>query len=170
MVFWSPQLAAYIFVFPTQASFIYFTVLFNKCLPISKKNMLLNIFSSIASYFECRCCSRAEKVRTDEPGDSIPVLNRMRVTTTRLSVWPDWAIYWILGNYVKPLATFDLSKSPTFFGNFCKAVKHIIFLVKSFLATFIDVWLFFLVTLSAIQAPQTYLGHESDWNRAMLSP
>ena len=38
-------------------------------------------------------------------------------------VWPDWAIYWTLGNFLKPLATITLSKSSTFLGNFCKGVK-----------------------------------------------
>ena len=39
------------------------------------------------------------------------------------TVWPDWAIYWTLGKCLKPLATINLPKSPTFFGNFCKSVK-----------------------------------------------
>ena len=39
------------------------------------------------------------------------------------AVWPDWAIYWTLGNFLKPLATFNLLKSPTSLGNFCKDVK-----------------------------------------------
>ena len=39
------------------------------------------------------------------------------------AVWPDWAIYWTLGNFLKPLATINLPKSPTFSGNFCKGVK-----------------------------------------------
>ena len=39
------------------------------------------------------------------------------------SVWPDWAIYWTLGNFSKPVATMNLPKSPTFFSNFCKGVK-----------------------------------------------
>ena len=39
------------------------------------------------------------------------------------TVWPDWAIYWTLGNFLKPLATITWSKSPTFLGNFCKGVK-----------------------------------------------
>ena len=38
-------------------------------------------------------------------------------------VWPDWAIYWILGNFLKPLATINLPKSPTFLVNYCKCVK-----------------------------------------------
>ena len=38
-------------------------------------------------------------------------------------VWPDRAIYLTLGNFVKPLATINLPKSPTFLGNFCKGVK-----------------------------------------------
>ena len=51
-------------------------------------------------------------------------------------VWPDCAIYWNLGNFLKPLATFNLSKSPTFLGNFCKGVKIYHFLLKSFLGNF----------------------------------
>ena len=38
-------------------------------------------------------------------------------------VWPDWVIYWTLGNFLKPLATIHLPKSPTFLGNFCKGFK-----------------------------------------------
>ena len=51
-------------------------------------------------------------------------------------VSPNWAIYCTLGNFLKPLATTNLPKSPTFLGNFCKGVKSIIFLVKSFLGNF----------------------------------
>ena len=32
------------------------------------------------------------------------------------SVWPDWAIYWTLGDFSKPLATISLPKSTTFLG------------------------------------------------------
>ena len=39
------------------------------------------------------------------------------------TVWPDWAIYWTLGKFLKPLATIYLPKSPTFLVNFCKGVK-----------------------------------------------
>ena len=39
------------------------------------------------------------------------------------TVWPDLAIYWTLGNFLKPLATIDLPKSPTSLGKFCKGVK-----------------------------------------------
>ena len=42
---------------------------------------------------------------------------------TRGPVGPDWAIYWTLGNFSKSVATINLSKSPTFLGNFCKGVK-----------------------------------------------
>ena len=38
-------------------------------------------------------------------------------------VWPDWAIYWTLGNFLKPLATINLPKSPTFLDKFCKRAK-----------------------------------------------
>ena len=33
--------------------------------------------------------------------------------------WPDWAIYWTLGKFLKPLATINLPKSHIFLGNFC---------------------------------------------------
>ena len=42
---------------------------------------------------------------------------------TLWAVWPDLAIYWTLGIFLKPLATVNLPKSLTFFGNFCKVVK-----------------------------------------------
>ena len=41
----------------------------------------------------------------------------------RYPVWPDWAIYWSLGNFLKPLAAINLPKSHTFLGIFCKSVK-----------------------------------------------
>ena len=39
------------------------------------------------------------------------------------SVWPDLAIFCTLGDFLKPLATINLPKSPTFLGNFGKGVK-----------------------------------------------
>ena len=33
------------------------------------------------------------------------------------------AIYWTLGNFLKPLAAINLPRSPTFLGNFCKGVE-----------------------------------------------
>ena len=39
------------------------------------------------------------------------------------SVWPDWAICWTLGNFLKSLATNNLPKSSTLLGYFCKVVK-----------------------------------------------
>ena len=38
-------------------------------------------------------------------------------------VWPDWAIFCTLCNFLKPLATINIPKSPTFLGNFCKGLK-----------------------------------------------
>ena len=38
-------------------------------------------------------------------------------------MWPDWAIYRTLGNFLKALATINLPKTSTFFGNFCKGVN-----------------------------------------------
>ena len=37
--------------------------------------------------------------------------------TVSWAVWPDRAIYWILGNFLKPLATIKVPKSSTFLGN-----------------------------------------------------
>ena len=67
---------------------------------------------------------------------------------TYIPVWPDWAIYWTLNKFLKPLATINLPKSLTLLGNFCKGVKinhfsnEIIF--GQLLQTFGN---FFLVTL-----------------------
>ena len=52
------------------------------------------------------------------------------------SVWPDWAIYCTLGNFLKPAATIILHKSPTFLAIFVEVTKSLIFLVESFLAKF----------------------------------
>ena len=38
-------------------------------------------------------------------------------------VWPDWAMYWTLGKFLKPLATINFPKSPTLLAIFCKVVK-----------------------------------------------
>ena len=40
------------------------------------------------------------------------------------------------GQFLKPLATINLPKSPTFLGNFVKVSKSLIFVVKSFLGNF----------------------------------
>ena len=48
-----------------------------------------------------------------------------------------------LGLLLKPLATINLPKSPTFSGNFLKVSKSYIFLVKSFLGNFYRHLVFF---------------------------
>ena len=64
-------------------------------------------------------------------------------------MWPNWAIYWTLWNFSKPLATINLPKSPTFLDNFWKGVKNYHFsseiIFGQLLYTFGDN---FLVTLS----------------------
>ena len=76
------------------------------------------------------------------------------------AVWPDWAIFGTLGNFLKPLATINLPKPPTFLGNFCKGVKIYLFLGKSFLGNFYrHLAIFFLVTLVAIH----YLYRNADY-------
>ena len=44
-------------------------------------------------------------------------------TTAYLAMWPDLAIFWTLGKFLKPLTTINSPKSPTFLGNFCKGFK-----------------------------------------------
>ena len=65
-------------------------------------------------------------------------------------VWPDWAIYWTLGNFSKPVATISLPKSPTFLGNSCKGFKILNFssdiIFGQLLQTFGN---FLLVTLAS---------------------
>ena len=51
---------------------------------------------------------------------------------TLVTVWPDCAIYWTLGNFVKPLATINLPKSP----NYCKGVNHFHFSSEIILGNF----------------------------------
>ena len=54
----------------------------------------------------------------------------------KVAVWPDLAIYWTMGNFLKPLTTINWPKSATFLGNFSKVSKSIIIRVKSFLGNF----------------------------------
>ena len=61
------------------------------------------------------------------------------------AVWPDCAIYWTLGKFLKPLATINLPKSPTLLGNFRKVVKIYHFSSKIILGTFGNLY---LVTLT----------------------
>ena len=58
-------------------------------------------------------------------------------------MWPDVAIFCTLGNFLKPLATINLPKSPTFLGNFCKGVKIFHFSSEIIFANFLDIWQFF---------------------------
>ena len=68
----------------------------------------------------------------------------------------------LLGNFLKPLATINLPKLPTFLGNFCTAVKIFNFsseiIYGQLLQTFGN---FFLVTLLPNYQP-TYLNHKKD--------
>ena len=66
-------------------------------------------------------------------------------------VWPDWAIYWALGNFLKPLATINVPKSPPFIGIFYKGVEIIPFssetIFGQLLWTFGDFYLVALLTV-----------------------
>ena len=51
------------------------------------------------------------------------------------------AIYWTLGNFLKPLTTINLPQSPTLLDNFCKGVKILNFFQQNhFWETLIDIW------------------------------
>ena len=59
-------------------------------------------------------------------------------------MWPDWAIYCTLGNFLKPVATIILPKSPTFLGNYGKGGKIFHFHTDIiYWPTFIDIWRLF---------------------------
>ena len=92
-------------------------VLLHRCATAAAAQ-LSNEVSRTLNKNTCSCLS------VDEPGFSFS------------PVWPDWSIYWILGNFLKPLATTILPKSPTFLDNICKLVKIYHFLDKSFLGNF----------------------------------
>ena len=55
---------------------------------------------------------------------------------TLVAVWPDLAIYWTFGNFLKHLATINLPRSPTFLGIFVKFSCEIIF--RQLLWRFVD--------------------------------
>ena len=60
------------------------------------------------------------------------------------AVWPDVAIYWTLGYFLKPLAKINLPKSLTFIGNFCKGVEMYHFSIEIiFRQLLIDIWQYF---------------------------
>ena len=66
----------------------------------------------------------------------MPNVKQKSIPTIPLPVWPDLAIYWTLVNFLKPLATINLPKSPTFLGNFCKGVKNLSFSSEVILGNF----------------------------------
>ena len=51
-------------------------------------------------------------------------------------VWPDWAIYWTLGNFSKPVATISLRKSRTFLGN--SFIKNLFFKIAPKIDKYLD--------------------------------
>ena len=84
----------------------------------------------------------------------VQVQKGLPFSSNKWPVWPDWAIYWTLGNFSKHLATINLPKSPTFLGNFCKGVKLFNFSSEIFyrhLATFGTVEVAFVADASILQ-------------------
>ena len=60
-------------------------------------------------------------------------------------MWSDLAIYWTLGNFLKPLATINLPKSPRFLGNFSEGVtiNHFSSEIIFGQLLYVDIWRFF---------------------------
>ena len=83
-------------------------------------------------------------------------LTSLNQNTLSWPVWPDWAIFCTLGNFLKPLATINLPKSLTFLGNICKGVKIYHFsseiILRHFLQTFGNFYLVTLVSLHLREA------------------
>ena len=109
--------------------------------------IIINVlFKSTKQCSSKKCCRQSYSVNRSKTLPSF-----LRDLPELGSVWPDWAIYWTLGNFSKPVATISLPKSLTFLGNICKGVtifnfcSEIIF--GQFLETFGD---FLLVTLLGI--------------------
>ena len=57
-----------------------------------------------------------------------------------LSVRPDLAIFWTLGNFLKPLAAINLPKSPTFLGKFSSEIifGQLLYIIGDFLLVTLD--------------------------------
>ena len=53
-------------------------------------------------------------------------------------MWPDWALYYTLGNFSKPVEKIILPKSPTFLANLCKVVKIFHFAREIILGNFLQ--------------------------------
>ena len=60
-----------------------------------------------------------------------------------LTVWPDWAIYWTLGKFLKPLATINFAQISHILRQFLERCQNLQFFYwNHFWATFIDIWRF----------------------------
>ena len=88
------------------------------------------------------------------------------------AVWPDLAIFWTLGNFLKPLAAINLPKSLTFLGKFCKDVKIIHFSIEiifgQLLSKFGDFYLVTLIHLLLLILIQTRFSKV--WNQNFEIP
>ena len=84
------------------------TICFHRLVPRS----FLNINNDKTTFFWTKQWKEHEQVKEEE-----------EALSPFQPVWPDWTFFWTLGNFLKPLVTINLSKSPTFFGNFCNCVN-----------------------------------------------
>ena len=90
------------------------------------RHIAKNHSKPMSQKFKCELCDFVTTKKTDLSRHLQKSHRGSKVSPwifNRLSVWPHWAIYWTLGNFLKPLATIYLPKSSTFLGNFWTGVK-----------------------------------------------
>ena len=80
-------------------------------------------FWSAPLYQLCQSLERLYRFDPTFKSKNVRRINHDGRAGPRRPVWPDWAIYWLLDKFLKPLAAMNLSKSLAFLGNFCKDVK-----------------------------------------------
>ena len=94
---------------------------FGRFLINSQTNFKKAFTASFISYFYSRSIRRCSKWKINFV--HWLDLNPGRLVSQASPVWPDLAIYWTLGNFLKPLVTINFPKSSTFLSNFCKGVE-----------------------------------------------
>ena len=98
-------------------------------------------------YFTRPLVTLASSRTTDAGSPLIPPVAAVLYTLNHVCTYQSdqiWRFIGLWGNFLKPLATINLPKSPTFLGNFYKGVKIYHFSSEIiFGTTFIDIWQFF---------------------------
>ena len=77
-----------------------------------------------------------------------------------------FGVFWTLGNFLKPLATTNSPKSPTFLGNFCKGFK--IFHFSSQIIFGQHLAIFFWSHCLSVSIPISYSYHDHTFDLLFL--